>query len=177
MTGVVHNRTGGRVPGRRRAGHDAPMDQTWRKIAVLAVGGLTEVGFAPGSDHLLVVSHQGRGLLDCRTGERVARDDDEGFGWFDSARRVARAIGPLAGLEIEVAGLSGGVLPTATPDGWRAEAVAGGVVLTGPGGDRLEVDDPEDLRAFGFSPDGRFLVVASSPTLHLYGRAGLTPGR
>jgi hypothetical protein len=35
------------------------MSSTWGKVAYLAVGGLTEVGFGGGS-MLLVISHQGR---------------------------------------------------------------------------------------------------------------------
>ena len=49
------------------------MPSTWRKVTYLAVGGLTEVGFA-GSTLLLVVSHQGRGVVDVASGEMLARD-------------------------------------------------------------------------------------------------------
>jgi hypothetical protein len=45
--------------------------------ADMAIGGLTEVGFVPGSSLLLVMSHQGRGLLSWGSGDRVARDRQE----------------------------------------------------------------------------------------------------
>jgi hypothetical protein len=46
------------------------MPSTWRKVTYLAVGGLTEVGFADGR-LLLVVSHQGRGVVDLASGEPI----------------------------------------------------------------------------------------------------------
>jgi hypothetical protein len=49
------------------------MPSPWRKVTYLAVGGLTEVGFAAGS-LLLVVSHQGRGVVDLASGNVLARD-------------------------------------------------------------------------------------------------------
>jgi hypothetical protein len=39
----------------------------------MAIGGLTEVGFVPGSSLLLVMSHQDRGVLSWGTRDRVAR--------------------------------------------------------------------------------------------------------
>lgn len=72
------------------------MSSTWRKVAYLAVGGLTEVGFAGGS-MLLVVSHQGRGVVDLASGELLARDRQESGAWFDAASRTALGTGPLDG--------------------------------------------------------------------------------
>jgi len=59
------------------------MPSQWRKVAYLAVGGLTEVGFAAGS-LLLVVSHQGRGVVDLASGDLLARDRQETGAWFDA---------------------------------------------------------------------------------------------
>jgi hypothetical protein len=70
------------------------MSSQWKKVAYLAVGGLTELGFAAGS-LLLVVSHQGRGVVDLASGELLARDRHETGAWFDAARRAALGIGPL----------------------------------------------------------------------------------
>jgi hypothetical protein len=91
----------------------------WRRLCVHAVGGLTEVGFASGTDLLLVVSSTGRGVFDCATGERVARD----YGgiehdWYDPVRLTARGIGPLEGQVVRIGGLLGGGLPLTTADGW-----------------------------------------------------------
>jgi hypothetical protein len=82
------------------------MPSPWKKVTYLAVGGLTEVGFAAGS-LLLVVSHQGRGVVDLASGNVLARDRQETGAWFDAARRAALGIGPLDGTWIGVCGLVG----------------------------------------------------------------------
>lgn len=87
------------------------MPSPWRKVAYLAVGGLTEVGFAAGF-LLLVVSHQGRGVVDLASGELLARDRHETGAWFDAARRAALGIGPLDGTWIGVCGLAGRFAPS-----------------------------------------------------------------
>jgi hypothetical protein len=83
------------------------MPSPWKKVTYLAVGGLTDVGFAVGS-LLLVVSHQGRGVVDLASRNVVARDRQETGAWFDKARRAALGIGPLDGTWIGVCGLAGG---------------------------------------------------------------------
>jgi hypothetical protein len=89
------------------------------------VGGLTEVGFGDDSDLLLIVSSQGRGVVDCRTGERVARDRaDPDDSWYDERRLLAEGIGPLEGKTIRLAGLHGGGLLNCGQQGWSVEALA-----------------------------------------------------
>ncbi|WP_394365642.1 hypothetical protein [Streptomyces sasae] len=52
----------------------------WRRIAYTPVGGLLGIGFAPhpgsGQDLVMVLSHDGHGLFDAATGEKIARDRD-----------------------------------------------------------------------------------------------------
>jgi hypothetical protein len=146
------------------------MSSPWKKVADVAIGGQTEVGFAPGSALLLVVSHQGRGLVSLVTGDRLARDRQEIGSWFDASRPAALGIGPLDGLWIEVAGLAGGQLPVTTADGWEARPARRGVVLAGPAGESAEVSESEEIRAFGFSPDGASFIIASSPSLVIFRR-------
>ena len=110
------------------------MPSPWRKVTYLAVGGLTEVGSAAGS--LLVVSHQGRGVVDLASGNVLARDRQETGAWFDAACRAALGIGPLDGTWIGVCGLAGGQLPGATADGWQARASGDGVTVSAPGRQR-----------------------------------------
>jgi hypothetical protein len=93
------------------------MPSAWTKIADTAIGGLTEVGFIPGSSLLLVVSHQGRGIIDLLSGNRIARDRRETGSWFDAASLAALGIGPAADRWIQVAGLADGMLPVTTADG------------------------------------------------------------
>ena len=51
----------------------------WTGPKVLSIGGLTDIGFGESSDLLLCLSHSGRGIIDCISGEVVARDSDEVF--------------------------------------------------------------------------------------------------
>jgi len=150
------------------------MASPWKKVADVAIGGLTEVGFVPRSSLLMVASHQGRGLLDLITGDRLARDRQETGTWFDASRPAVLGIGPLDGQWINVAGLAGGHLPVTTADGWRAWLADRGVTLSGPAGELVAVNQPEEIRAFGFSPDGAIFVVASSPSIMIFRRN--TPG-
>jgi hypothetical protein len=142
----------------------------WKKIAYVAVGGLTEVGFVPGCSLLMVVSHQGRGIVDLVSGQRVARDRQETGSRLDAARPAVLGIGPVDGQWIEVAGLAGGRLPAATADGWQVRRTAQGVSLSGPAGETVAVQEAEEIRAFGFSPDGQAFIVASSPGLAVFQR-------
>lgn len=145
------------------------MPSTWRKVAYLAVGGLTEVGFA-GGPLLLVVSHQGRGVVDLASGELLARDRHEAGAWYDAARGAVLGIGPLDGTWIGVCGLAGGRLPDATADGWQARASGDCVTVSAPGRQLLQVSESEEVRACGFSPDGATFVIAASPGVAIYRR-------
>jgi hypothetical protein len=97
---------------------DPCMASSWRRISYVAVGGLAEVGFGFGRDgrFLLIVSHQGRGVIDCISGRRVARDPDDGPSWFDGSGPEATGIGPLAEEQVPVVGLTGGSPAQATSD-------------------------------------------------------------
>ena len=145
------------------------MPSTWRKVTYLAVGGLTEVGFA-GGRLLLVVSRQGRGVVDLASGKLLARDRHETRAWFDAARRAVLGIGPLDGVWIGVCGLAGGRLPDATADGWQARVSAERVTISAPGRQPLRVSESEEMRAVGFSPDSATFVIATSPGLAVYRR-------
>jgi len=145
------------------------MPSPWKKVTYLAVSGLTEVGFAAGS-LLLVISHQGRGVVDLASGNVLARDRQETGAWFDAARRAALGIGPLDGTWIGVCGLAGGHLPGATADGWQARASGDGVTVSAAGRQPLVASESEEMRAFGFSPDGTTFIIATSPGLAIYRR-------
>jgi len=101
-----------------------PPPSPWKRVASYAVGGLTEIGFANQSDLVLVVSSNGRGVFDCTSGERLARDDDTADWWYDPVQLQAAGIGPLDGQFIRLAGLHGGGLPLSTRDGWSLWLVA-----------------------------------------------------
>ncbi|AOR35591.1 hypothetical protein BFF78_34995 [Streptomyces fodineus] len=170
-----------------------PAPEPWRRTAYAPVGGLLGIGFAShpgtGQDLVMVVSHDGHGLFDAVTGEKIARDRDpdpeDGGPDADPALRCP-GLGPVAGSRVRIAGLFGGGLHTTSGDGWELEAVApawpnervllsrdGGLPHSGPHGERwwhIFHSHYSELRAAGFSPSGQTLAVATSSDLSLWTR-------
>lgn len=150
-----------------------------------AVGGLTSVGFYDSSDLLLAASSNGLGVFDCRTGQRLARDDGESE--FDIGNLLMKGIGPLADKQVRMSGIYGGRLACQTADGWRLEAVPLSwpdeeIILSPPGQTMLWCPADQsvklhklagfatELRAFGFSPTGRCFVVATAADISIFSR-------
>lgn len=156
----------------------------WKLVSDATIGGLTEVGYADGSDDLLVVSSQGRGIFDCLTGVRLARDSEEMFANPDDSGMTAPGIGQHAATVFRLAGLIGGGLSSGTRDGWGIHVIQlpwpiHVVFLTSNFADitdhtggvsKLCNDEPCEFRAAGFSPTGRSFVVATSGELRMYAR-------
>jgi hypothetical protein len=159
----------------------------WRELPKMPVGGLTGIGFAARSDYLLIVSHDGLGLVDCRTGEKVSREYEGAYD-IDVGTLMIGGIGPVAGQEIRIAGILGGGLPTSTVDGWSLDkhplSWPNDVVFLMPPGQTLLwsrddsvtgicrlPDTQTEVRAFGFSPDGQTMAVATSSDVSLYVRS------
>ncbi|MCB9780541.1 MAG: hypothetical protein H6742_18385 [Alphaproteobacteria bacterium] len=162
----------------------------WRRTTFLAVGGLTEVGFGRQSDLLLIVSSAGRGLVDCASGELVGRDRQEpDDGWYDAAELLASGIDRLEDELVPIAGLHGGGLALTTDDGWAVTVAypnwpeAWVVLQAGFTHIYMEPTQPgrhlpscsrifqqEEVRAAGFSPTGRSLVVATSSDVTAFHR-------
>lgn len=159
----------------------------WRPLPPLAIGGLTGVGFGlnpnSGEDLILVTSHQGRGVINCVTGERMARDSDPEPAWPNDYTLACEGIGPLAGVAVQISGLMGGGLHTTTTSGWSLDVVAPdwpneSVLLSKDSGPyrgeagstwwHIHQESSCEIRAAGFSPTGRTLTIASSCTLTLF---------
>jgi hypothetical protein len=156
----------------------------WNRITSIAVGGLRSVGFDRHTDLLLVVSSQGRGVIDCLSGEKLARDDEE---YYEGEEHLeAEGIGLLEGKIIQMTGLFGGGLPLTTEDGWSIKVVCLNwpieeVLISPPDSylygsihnrtDRFEkVLSDSCIRAVGFSHSGRSLVIATTSDVTIYGR-------
>jgi hypothetical protein len=167
-----------------RALQAAPPPKPWRKIGTIAVGGLRAVGFDRQSELLLIVSSAGRGVVDCHTGLKVARDGEE---YYEGEGHLeARGIGPLQGATLRMAGLLGGGLPISTNDGWSVEVVTldwpvHEILLLEPFASLYDslrgkpslfhkVGAESELRACGFSYSGRSFVVATSSDITIFGR-------
>ncbi len=156
----------------------------WRCAGAIAVGGLRAVGFDRMSELLLVVSSAGRGVIDCQTGAKVARDDGE---YYENEQYLeAEGIGPLENRTLTMAGLFGGGLPRSTSDGWSIEVVTldwpvGEVLLLEPFSSLYDslrakpsrfhkVASDSELRAVGFSYTGLSLIVATSSEVGVFCR-------
>ena len=166
----------------------APPPAPWTAIPPIAVGGLTNlgVGTADAVELVLTISQAGRGLFNDQ-GTLLARNSEEpDESWLDVFGLEAVGIGSLTDRRVRVAGLAGGGLPTSTRDGWHVSSLPIDwphdlVILEPPGCGALWpghergcvavfAHDACELRAFGFSPSGRILILASSADLHLYVR-------
>ncbi|MZE72973.1 hypothetical protein [Streptomyces sp. SID5789] len=172
-----------------------PAPVPWRPVFEYAygvpVGGLLGIGFAShpesGHDLVMVVSRDGHGLFDAVTGEKIARDRDPEHDTPDEAADLTcPGLGPIADSRVHIAGLFGGGLHTTTEDGWTLEAVApawpndrvllsadGGLPHSGPHGEQwwhIFHSDYSELRAFGFSPSGETIAVATSSDVSLWTR-------
>ena len=160
---------------------DAP--KPWRRHPVYAVGGLFQVGYAARSDLLLVLSSQGRGVFDCISGEKIARDYAEAHDFFDPIRLTAAGFGPLAGQTVRMAGLFGGGLPFTTVDGWELEVQARiwpthSVFLSVPRTREpmcIGEDGACEMRACGFSETGQSFIIATSCDLTIHTRPANQP--
>jgi hypothetical protein len=154
----------------------------WKYVTSIAVGGLLSVGFSEKGCYLMVVSSQGRGVINCETGEKVARDDEPYEGLSEN-NLTCFGIGPIEGEEIKLCGLNGGGLPQATSNGEMLELVAPNwpeydLILCQnyksalvPGHqNECSIIYTEHVRAFGFSWCGNFIVAACGSDLDLWRR-------
>jgi dipeptidyl aminopeptidase/acylaminoacyl peptidase len=150
----------------------------WKRVTIRGIGGLTEVGFSPDERFVLIVSWQGRGLLDTQTGEIVARDSEAPQAdsrWLREEDGMVLGIGPLAEIPIRCVGLWGGELPTRSGDAVVEVSSTGDEVRLRDersGVNRLLQRPVTEVRAAGFSPSGEVLVVATSGDIEILRRAG-----
>ena len=155
----------------------------YRRIARHGVGGLRAVGFARGTEYLLVLSSRGRGVFDCASGERVGRDERSVS--CSSHGASVPGIPPIPGVEVEMMGIDGGrPLPRRNRAGWQLGVLnpdwRAMVWLCPPG---MPIEEPsdgasvltcgfEELRAAGFSDSGSSLVFAEQHSLHIFREQG-----
>jgi WD40 repeat protein len=150
--------------------------QGWKEPVIHAIGGLTELGFDESGRYLLVVSHQGNGVIDLQTLKRVARDYDEQAAYGQHESKTVEGIGPIAGQNVKCVGLWGGKLKGNTSDGWHVSISDKEIVtLSNPHHKTVSMPEPfTALRAVGFSEDGEILVYATSSEIEIYKRDGNT---
>lgn len=160
----------------------------WQLKTTILIGGLCSVGFDRDTDNLLIVSHSGRGVVDCSTGEKTARDYQN---YYENRYLEAEGIGCLSGKIIRMAGLFGGGLPTSTEDDWCLESVTINfpeemIFFVEPGSDLYDmtynrpdnftkIEQRENIRAYGFSYTGNTFIIATSSDLIIYNRSNKLP--
>ena len=79
----------------------------WQHTGTHAIGGLTEIGFSKNSELLLVISNSGRGVIDCTSGEKIARDYEVDGDWYLPSMLQCQGIGPLKTEKVQIAGMQG----------------------------------------------------------------------
>lgn len=143
----------------------------WQIAWRAGVGGILAVGL-PGDGTVVVGSHSGVGVFDAVAGDRLLRVRDDGYTWWDEERAAILVQGPDRAIEsVPAMGLWGGALPSSTTDGWECLKDTSGALLVRDD-ERVSVPDDEEFRACGFSLDGSFFVLATSPTLTVLRRRG-----
>jgi hypothetical protein len=156
----------------------------WKLVTTFAIGGLRSVGFDQASENLLVVSSQGRGVIDCLTGEKIARDYEEFY--ENETSLEAQGISILSDCLIRMSGLFGGGLPIITEDGWQIECLTLKwpeqmlillppssylyAVASGQPNTMTKIFEDSCIRAYGFSYTGRSFIIATTSDLTIFAR-------
>lgn len=154
----------------------------WRKT-VFAIGGLTEIGFSKQDPNLLlVISSEGRGLIDCKSSQLIEREDDTNWDWINPYELTAQGIGVLSNEKIQVSGLHGGGLPLMNKNGnsllymateWPIvdiifEPNFKSIYKENEAKECFSIFHDYELRAYGFAYDGQTFVIATSREINIY---------
>jgi len=147
------------------------------------IGGLSEIGFSKeNTELLLVVSSQGRGLIDCSKLKLIDRDNDTSYDWNNSQELWAKGIGKLKDEKIYVAGLDGGGLALGNVNGDHLQYMAPdwpiidiifepkykSIYKEGESKNCYWIFHDYELRAYGFSYCGQYFAIANSSELRIY---------
>lgn len=161
----------------------------WIHKNTFAIGGLENIGFAPNQDYLIVLSSQGQGIFNCKTGEKIARrnEDSNWWGKFNQTTNSIVGFDLLENIEIETCGLYGeDSLSKRTRDDWTLivsepepddkpfeKFLVKKIYLVSPDNKIklfISKDGACELRAFGFSDTGNTFAIATSCDLIIYCR-------
>ena len=162
---------------------NAPAPEPWALVAEKSIRHLLAVGFSKDATLLLVVG-RGRWVIDVATGEIVAEDPDPNIdAHLTENRQLCAGLGPMADEFVPISGFFGGGLATSTADSWWLFRCAidwptERVVLQARDANLYNSfrgltqlpGSNQEIRAAGFSPDGRSLVVATTSRLKIWQR-------
>lgn len=151
------------------------------------IGGLEDIGYAPGTDILLVLSSQGEGLFDCTEGRKLARRSND-FDWwkrYNSQNSSIEGFDILQGIIIKTSGLIAGdnlvkkmndyeLVSVAEHDDKPFEEYTVNKIYLNKGNTGeivfITKDGPCEIRAFGFSETGNSFAIALSCEIIIYSR-------
>jgi hypothetical protein len=151
----------------------------WRHLTTISVGGLENLGFSR-SGNIIVLSSQGRGILDAATGQKIFRDDKDWWQDFISDERAIAGFGGEKDAMIKLSGLhTQDYLAKKTSDGWllyAEDSFHGSMPIkrfflthSGSSASKFIVEDgPCEVRCYGFSDDERLMVIATSCELVIW---------
>jgi hypothetical protein len=155
----------------------------WKKVGEWAIGGMRAIGFSECSQYIIVETSDGRGLFDCKTGEKILRDRS---GYKDrELELLCDGFGPIEGKVIRMSGIHGGGLPLYTNDGWAIEIISSWPkteILLVEAGSWLhgkkygkpyhfqKIWAGYEIRGCGFSYSGETLCIGESSDLVIYSR-------
>jgi len=153
----------------------------WKHISSIAVGGLACIGFSKkNKNHVLVASSGGRGVIDCDTGEKLERDEEE-YAGLDKTGLYCEGIGPISDETVSMAGIYGGGLPLSNRQGDLLEVVSPNwpeLDLTLCQNNKTALVDghqsycsviiSEHLRAYGFSWCGNYIIAATGSEFDIW---------
>jgi len=157
----------------------------WEK-ETFAIGGLHSVGFSKKiPEMLLVVSSQGRGLIDCSKLELIGRDYDDSWEWMNSYELWTIGIGELSAEKILIGGIDGGGLPFSNKYGDSIQFMATqwpiidlifephykSLYKENETKDCFRIFHDYELKAYGFSYDGNYFITATSSEVNIYKKA------
>lgn len=130
----------------------------------------------------MIISSQGRGLIDCVNFELIARDYDTNWDWINSYEMTAKGIGEISDEILPVSGLHGGGLPLMNKNGDSLSFMATEWpiidIIFEPNFKSIYQNDEAkecfllfhdfEIRAYGFSYDGKTFVIATSSEINIY---------
>ena len=153
----------------------------WEHLTTISVGGLENVGFAS-SGNIIILSSQGRGILDFSTGQKIFRDNRDWWQDFDKEEKVIAGFGGENDAIIKLSGLHAeDYLNKTTADGWTLSAEDSQYntipikkfYIKNSGSSVsffIAEDGPCEVRCYGFSETEKTMIIASSCELIIWKR-------
>jgi len=156
----------------------------WRRVGNWGIGGMRAIGYSDCSRYIMVETSDGRGLFDCKTGEKILRDRSKHKD--RELELLCDGFGPIEGHSVRMSGLHGGGLPLFASDGWAIEIISSWpktqVLLIEPGSWLFgaKYGKPDNFQKIwsgyeicgcGFSYSGETLCIGESSDLVIYSKS------